>query len=119
MKELYRDADKSLAPLRLKRTIERSPFFVLHGGHFCREELVGRTTFWIFFERLSRVWSLYLVFFLVGLRTYQHPGMLSQFSSNALIKRTINSSLIYTLTGSIRLLKLLSEICKINVIFYT
>jgi len=29
----------------LKKTIERSPFFVRSGGHCCREDLVGRTTF--------------------------------------------------------------------------
>jgi len=30
-----------------------------------------------FFEWLTkvRVWSLYIGFFLVGLRTYQHPGL--------------------------------------------
>jgi len=33
----------------LKKTIERSPFFVRRGGHCCRGHLVGRTTFWIFF----------------------------------------------------------------------
>ena len=32
-----------------KRT-ERSPFFFRHGGHCCRGDLVGRTTFWTFFE---------------------------------------------------------------------
>ena len=30
-------------------TIERSPFFVRHGGHCCRWDLVGRTIFWIVF----------------------------------------------------------------------
>jgi len=30
-------------------TIERSPFFVRRGSHCCRGDLVGRTTFWIFF----------------------------------------------------------------------
>jgi len=29
----------------LKKTIERSPFFVRRGGHCCRGDLVGRTTF--------------------------------------------------------------------------
>jgi len=29
----------------LKKTIERSPFFVRRGGHYCRGDLVGRTTF--------------------------------------------------------------------------
>jgi histone-lysine N-methyltransferase SETMAR len=32
----------------LKITIERSPFFVRHGGHCCCGDLVGQTTFWIF-----------------------------------------------------------------------
>ena len=32
-----------------EKTIERSPFFVRSGGHCCRGDLVGRTTFWIFF----------------------------------------------------------------------
>ena len=32
-----------------EKTIERSPFFVRRGGHCCRGDLVGRTTFWIFF----------------------------------------------------------------------
>ena len=31
------------------QTIERSPFFVRRGGHCCRGDLVGRTTFWFFF----------------------------------------------------------------------
>jgi len=30
-------------------TIERMPFFVRSGGHCCRGDLVGRTTFWFFF----------------------------------------------------------------------
>jgi hypothetical protein len=29
------------------------PFFVRHGGHCCRRDLVGRTTFWIFFDWLA------------------------------------------------------------------
>ena len=33
----------------LKKTIERLPFFVKRGGHCCRGDPVGRTTFWIFF----------------------------------------------------------------------
>ena len=37
------------------KTIERSPFFVRHGGHCCRGDLVGRTTFWIFFEWFAKV----------------------------------------------------------------
>jgi len=36
----------------IEKTIERSPFFVRHGGHCCYGDLVGRTTFWIFFEWL-------------------------------------------------------------------
>ena len=32
-----------------EKTIERSPFFVRRRGHCCRGDLVGRTTFWIFF----------------------------------------------------------------------
>ena len=35
--------------------IERLPFFVRRGGHCCRGDLVGRTTFWIFFEWLAKV----------------------------------------------------------------
>ena len=35
------------------KKIERSPFFFQRGGHCCRRNLVGRTTFWIsFFEWL-------------------------------------------------------------------
>ena len=33
-----------------EKTIESSPFFVRHGSHCCRGDLVGRTNFWIFFE---------------------------------------------------------------------
>ena len=33
----------------LKKTIERSTFFVRRRGHCCRGDLVGRTNFWIFF----------------------------------------------------------------------
>jgi len=32
-----------------EKIIERSPFFVRLGGHCYRTDLVGRTTFWIFF----------------------------------------------------------------------
>jgi len=32
-----------------EKTIERSQFFVRRGGHCCRGDLVGRTTFWFFF----------------------------------------------------------------------
>ena len=80
----------------LKKTIERSPFFVRRGGHCCRWDLVGRTIFWIFLSDLqtldqrakkwnelrgeyvekSRVWSLYLFSFLIGLMSYQHPPLM-------------------------------------------
>jgi len=33
----------------LKKTIERSQFFVRRGSHCCRGDLVGRTSFWFFF----------------------------------------------------------------------
>ena len=49
LKYIYRGADKSLARPDWKKTIERSPIFVRRGGHCCRGDLVGRTTFWIFF----------------------------------------------------------------------
>ena len=39
----------------IKKTIERSPFFVRRGSHCCRGELVGRTTFWFFSEWLAKV----------------------------------------------------------------
>jgi len=45
---LYRGADKSLAD-PTEKTIGRSPFFVRRGGHYCRGDLDGRTTFRIFF----------------------------------------------------------------------
>ena len=38
-----------------KKTIERSPFFIQCGGHCCCRELVGQTTFWIFFEWFAKV----------------------------------------------------------------
>ena len=38
-----------LSPTRLKKTTERSPFFVRCGEHCCRGDLVGRKTFRIFF----------------------------------------------------------------------
>jgi len=41
-------SDYNLFP-GLKKTIEMSPFFVRRGGHCCRGDLVGRTTFSIFF----------------------------------------------------------------------
>ena len=52
----YRGADESLARPDWKKTIERSPFFVRRGSHCCRGDLVGRTTFWSFFEWLAKVW---------------------------------------------------------------
>jgi len=39
----------------LKKAIEMLPFFVRRGGHCCRRDLVGRTTFRIFFEWLAKV----------------------------------------------------------------
>ena len=57
-----RGADKSLARPDWKKTIEKSQFFIRRRRHWCRGDLVGRTTFWIFFflEWLAkvRVWSL-------------------------------------------------------------
>ena len=38
-----------------KKTFEWSPFFVRRRGHCCRGDLVGRTTFWFFFEWLAKV----------------------------------------------------------------
>ena len=71
----YRGADKSLARPDWKNNWKVA-IFVQRGGHCCCGDPVGQTTFWIFFEWLAkvRVWSLWLVTFLVGLRTYQHPG---------------------------------------------
>jgi len=37
------------------KTIERSPFFFRRGGHFCRGELVGRTTFEFFLSGLQKL----------------------------------------------------------------
>ena len=37
------------------KTIERSPFFIRQGGHCCRWDLVGRTTFWIFLSGLQKL----------------------------------------------------------------
>ena len=79
---------------RTEKKIEWSPFFVRRGGHCCRGDLVGRADFCIFLSGLrkleqrakicielrrsmlnnSPVWSLWLVSFLVRLRTYQHPS---------------------------------------------
>jgi len=39
----------------LKKTIESSPFFVRRGGHCCRRDLVGQTTFWNLSEWLAKV----------------------------------------------------------------
>ena len=38
-----------------KKQLNVRQFFVRRGGHCCRGDLVGRTTFWIFFEWLSEV----------------------------------------------------------------
>ena len=50
-------SDYHLFPGLKKKTIERSPFFVRRGGHCCLGNLVGRTTFWMFFffEWLAKV----------------------------------------------------------------
>ena len=37
-----------------EKTIGRWPFFVRRGGHCCRGDLVGRTSFWNFFEWLAK-----------------------------------------------------------------
>ena len=42
-------------PWTEKKTIERSPFFVWRGGHCCRGDLVGQTTFWIFLSGLQKL----------------------------------------------------------------
>ena len=39
----------------LKKKIEWSPFFFWRGGHCCRRDPVGRTTFWIFFSDLQKL----------------------------------------------------------------
>jgi len=59
--DYYRGADKFLARPDWKKTIERSPFFVRRGSHCCRWDLVGRTTFWIVFEWLTKVKNLVAV----------------------------------------------------------
>jgi len=38
----------SICSLAWKITIEKSQFFALRGGHFCRGDLVGWTNFWFF-----------------------------------------------------------------------
>ena len=38
-----------------EKTIERWPFFDRRGGHFCRGDLVGRTTFWFFLSGLHKI----------------------------------------------------------------
>ena len=35
----------------------KKQFFIWHGGHCCRRDLVGRTTFWFFFWVACRSWS--------------------------------------------------------------
>jgi len=42
--EIYKGADKSLGDPN-EKTPERSPHFVRHGGHCCRGDLLGWTTF--------------------------------------------------------------------------
>jgi len=37
------------------KTFEMLPFFVRRGGHCCRGDLVGRTTFWFFFCGLQKL----------------------------------------------------------------
>ena len=44
-----------LSPTRLKKTIERSPFFVRRGGHCCCGDLVGQITFWMFLSGLQKL----------------------------------------------------------------
>jgi len=39
----------------LKKIIEMSPFFFRRGGHCCRGNLVGRTTFWFFLSGLQKL----------------------------------------------------------------
>jgi len=39
----------------LKKQLKSSPFFIRRGGHCCCRNLVGWTTFWIFFECLAKV----------------------------------------------------------------
>jgi hypothetical protein len=39
----------------LKKVIERSPFLFRSGGHCCRGDLVGRTTFWSSFSGLQKI----------------------------------------------------------------
>ena len=75
MLDNYRGADKSLARPNWKNNWKVA-FFFRRGGHCCRGDLFGWTTIRIVFEWLAkvRVWSLYLVSFLVGLRTYQTHG---------------------------------------------
>ena len=38
-----------------EKTLERSPFFVGPGGHCCRGDLIGRTTFRIFLSGLQKL----------------------------------------------------------------
>ena len=76
MLDYYRGADKSLAQPDWKNNWKVATF------RPTRRSLLPRRPGWrgnflIFFEWLSkvRVWSLLLVSFLVGLRTFQHPGI--------------------------------------------
>jgi len=47
-------SDYHLFP-ELKKTTEKSPFFVRRGGHCCHGDPVGRTTLWIFLSGLQKV----------------------------------------------------------------
>ena len=52
----YGSGSVGLPPvLWTEKIIEMSPFFVQRGGHCCRGDLAGRTTFWICFEWLAKV----------------------------------------------------------------
>jgi hypothetical protein len=52
----YGSAPAELSPVPwTEKTIERSPFFVRQVGHCCCGYLVGRTTFWIVSEWLTKV----------------------------------------------------------------
>ena len=49
----YRGTDKSLARPDWKKQLKVRHFFVRRGGHSCRGDLVGRTTFWSFLSGLQ------------------------------------------------------------------
>ena len=48
-------SDYHLFPGLKKKTIERLQFLVRRGGHWCRGDLIGRTTFWIFLSGLQKL----------------------------------------------------------------